>query len=82
MGFVRRWIERKAVKRMADVLAKAIYGLLDRIPLKSNRTVIAAAVSLVSVVLGLATKQIEPSVGVPLISTALGTIWAALHEKK
>lgn len=67
---------------MADLLSKLVYGLLDRIPLKSNRTVVAAVVSLVSIVTGLATKQIEPSVAVPLISTALGTIWAALHEKK
>lgn len=66
---------------MADMLAKLVYGLLDKIPFKKNRTVISAVTSLIAVVFGLANKQIEPSVAVPLASTALGTIWAALHDK-
>lgn len=65
---------------MADLLAKLVYGILDKIPLKNNRTIVAAVVSLLSVILGLATKQLEPNVAIPLISTTLGTIWAALHE--
>ena len=65
---------------MADVLSKLVYGLLDRFPFKGNRTVVSAVVSLVSIMLGLITKQIDPAVAAPLLATTLGTIWAALHK--
>lgn len=67
---------------MAEAISRLVYGLLDKVPLKGDRTVFSAIVSLVAVMLGLATKQIEPAIAVPLISTALGTIWAAVHKPK
>lgn len=82
MRWVHTFIRRRVLTHMAELLSKLVYGLLDRIPLKNNRTVIATVVSLVATLLGLATKQIEPSVAVPLLSTSLATIWAALHEPK